>query len=130
MATNVKTKRNPLGLRKPISIRLQGDQRYALDRRLRKITSELIASLEAQGRDVDATMILRVRAVARVLTRLEIVDGQSREGLAVDDFDLQRLTRLANSGLEKLGLTGKRKPKAPPKPAPSLAALQQRHGAA
>jgi len=109
---------------KPVSIRLQGDHRYALDRRLRKITNELVSAIEAQGRDVDATMLLRVRAVSRLLTRLEILDGQTKEGFAVSDEDLRHLTRLAETGLNKLGLT-KRAPKAPP----PLSALHQRHGA-
>jgi hypothetical protein len=123
--TETKRKRR---VKKPVSVRLQGDHRYALDRRLRKITNELISAIEAQGRDVDATMLLRVRAVSRLLVRLEILDGQTQEGFAVSDEDLRHLTRLAETGLNKLGLT-KRAPKAPSKAPPPLSALHQRHGA-
>jgi hypothetical protein len=109
--------------RKPTSIRLSGDGRFALDRRLKVVCNELLHDMERRGIVLDATAILRARSVARVLVRLEIVDAQSREGLVVNDFDLQRLTRLANSGLERLGLSSNRKPKAPPKPVPSLGSL-------
>jgi hypothetical protein len=103
---------------------LIADQRSVLARRVRRHADVLRSELRRLGVDITATIDLRVLSVARLMTRLEIVQAEMARGGPVDDIDLTRLTNAMTRGLGQLGLSANAlAPPAPPKPVRPLSTL-------
>ena len=105
------------------------DQRSVLARAVKNTAATLRDALRQRGKVITAPIDLQVVALARIAVRLEIVSANLQNAEYVDDDQLVRLSNALARGLRRLGIERALDPPKPVTPVPSLAVLQQRHGA-